>query len=161
MKRLLPLIAIMFLLSSCTVKNYTPRIPTSYKCELMVSLGDFSYNGVFCKTESNTAVTVTSTNAKGLEMVYDGELLTMCYKDYAYELDAQHFENTNPAIVLYQVFDSLTLEQTKKTKIDGGYKYEGVIPLGAYVLIQNDDETISSLSFKSIDYNITFSEPMT
>ena len=85
MKRIVPIVLFLLFLTSCTVKEYTPRIPDLYKCNITVYSGDFSYDGEFCKNDSLISVTVTSTRASGLEMIFDGKTLTMNYGGYVYE----------------------------------------------------------------------------
>ena len=46
--------------------------------------------------------------------------------------------------------------QLNARKIDGGFKYEGKISLGDFVLIQNEDNSFDSLTVKSADYKIQF-----
>ncbi len=146
----------MLLLTSCTVKYYTPRIPESYQCDIAVSLGDFDYKCRFCKTASTATVTVSDTNAEGLEMVCDGEELVMNYGEWAETYSAYDFEQSNPAIVLWQVFDALESGNVQSGKTETGYKYEGRIPLGEFILTQNDDETLNALTVKNTDFTILF-----
>ena len=120
-------------------------------------MGDFNYNGIFCKTGSTSAVTVIDTNAKGLEMVYDGSELTMCYGDYAQAFIGEDFEKSNPAIVLWQVFEEMNNGNIQSSKTETGYRYDGKIPLGDFTLTQNDDETLNTLIVKTADLTVVFS----
>ena len=156
MKKIVPIVLSLLFLTSCTVKEYTPRIPDLYKCNITVYSGDFYYDGEFCKNYSLISVTVTSTRASGLEMIFDGKTLTMNYGGYDYQLDGTNFEKTNSAILLYQAFSCLENGETQNEKTDDGYAYTGITDLGDFILFQHDDETFKSLKMKNIDYEIIF-----
>lgn len=159
MKRAIPLALIIMLVffSGCKVKNYTPEIPVTLEQNVRVISGDFSYDCKICKTEENVTVTVSSTAAEGMIMSYDGKNLSFSYADFSYDINGKNFEKRNPAIVIYEVFDYInTAEQLNAKKIDGGYKYEGKISLGDFILIQNDDNSFSDLTMRNTDYKIEF-----
>lgn len=157
MKKIAPLLLIFLLLSGCKVKNYTPEIPVTLEQNVRVTSGGFSYDCKICKTESDVSVTVNSTAAQGLTMVYDGSNLNFSFSDFSYGLNGKNFEKKNPAIVIYEVFDYInTTEQLNAKKIDGGFKYEGKISLGDFILIQNEDNSLSELTMRNIDYKIEF-----
>ena len=158
MKKIIPLSLILLLLfSGCKIKIYTPEIPVTLEQNVKVSSGDFSYDCVICKTESAVSVTIDSTAAKGLVMEYDGKTLSFSFAGFSYEVDGSNFERKNPAIVIYEVFDYInSASQLNARKIDGGFKYEGKISLGDFVLIQNEDNSFDSLTVKSADYKIQF-----
>lgn len=148
---------VLLLLSGCSVKNYTPEIPLTFTQNVEVTSGDFSYTCEICKTEELVSVTVTSTYAKGMIMSYDGNEISFRYSDYAYSLDGSNFEKRNAAIVVYEVFDYINSSQSLDAKkIDGGYRYDGKISLGDFTLIQNDDNSLSSLIIRDADYKIDF-----
>ncbi len=159
MKKIAPLLLIFLLLSGCKVKNYTPEIPLTLEQNVRVTSGDFSYDCKICKTESDVSVTVNSTAAQGLTMVYNGSTLSFSYADFSHDIDGKNFEKKNPAIVIYEVFEYInSTEQLSAKKIDGGFKYEGKISLGDFILIQNEDNSLSVLTMRNIDYKIEFIE---
>lgn len=148
---------ILLILSGCKVKNYTPEIPLTIEQNVKVTSGDFSYECKICKTESDVTVTVNSTSAQGMTMIYDGENLSFSYNDFTYDINGKNFEKQNPAIVIYEVFDYINrTEQLNAKKIDNGFKYEGKISLGDFILIQNEDNSLSVLTMRNIDYKIEF-----
>lgn len=157
MKKILPLIFVFFVLTGCKVKDYTPEIPAVFKENAVVTLGDFSYTCEICRNENNVSVNITSTNAQGLSMVYDGDILNFIYSDFSYDINGKNFEKTNPAIVIYDVFNYINTESNLNVKkIDSGFKYEGRAGLGDFILIQNDDNSLKSLTFRQTDYVIVF-----
>lgn len=98
-----------------------------------------------------------STNATGLVMSCDGKSLDFNYADYSYSINANGFAGTNPAIVLYEVFDYIhNSPQLVSKKLDNGYRYDGKTSLGDFVLIQNDDNTFKTLTIKAVDFKIEF-----
>lgn len=159
MKKFVPIFLVFTLLifSGCKVKNYTPELPAAFTCDAVVSSGDFSFDCEICKTDEDVSVLVLSTSAKSMKMTCSGKELNFIYDDYSYTVNTLNFEKTNAAIVVYQVFDYLnTTEQISVKKIDGGYKYEGKISAGDFILIQNDDNSLKEITMKSFDYSIKF-----
>lgn len=158
MKKIIPVFfTFLLLFTGCEVKNYTPEIPLTFKYNVKVTSGDFSYDCVVSKTESAVEVTVDSTAAKGMSMVYDGKTLTFSYADFSYDVNGANYEKRNPAVVIYEVFDHInSAGQLNAKKIDGGFKYEGKISLGNFTLLQGDNNTLLSISVREADYKIEF-----
>ena len=78
------------------------------------------------------------------------------YDEYSKKISGENFEKGNTAIIIYDVINALENEETQKHIIDGGVKYEGKTNFGEFVLVQNDNSTLKSLSFKNSDYRIDF-----
>lgn len=87
-------------------------------------------------------------------MTYNGDTLSFNYKDYSYSIDGKSFEPKNAAIVIYEVFNCIDTSQAKKT--EGGYQYQGRITLGDFILAQNDDNSLASITIRSADMTIRF-----
>lgn len=152
MKKVLPfLLVIAFLFTGCEIKNYTPELPLTFDEKVKVISGDFSYNCRICKFQSGEIqVEVTSTNAKGLVMKYDGENLEFTYSDYTYTVDGSNFERRNPAIVVYEVFECVeNAREIRASKTDTGYEYNGKITLGDFNLFLREDNSVSLITVKS------------
>ncbi|MGN1124298.1 MAG: hypothetical protein ACI4RR_08145 [Eubacterium sp.] len=147
------LFALIFVcLSGCKVKNYTPEIPASFEQSVTVSDGDFSYECEACRKDGIVTITVLDTNAKGMVMSYNGKSLNLRYNQLSYDIDAKRFEKSNPAIVIYELFDYIENTQDMNVrKIDSGFKYEGRISSGSFILLQNEDNSFDTLSFKTND----------
>ncbi len=159
MKKVIPILLIMLLFTGCEVKEYTPEIPDAFTQRAKVMSGDFSFECEICKTEDQVITTVSSTSAQGMVMTYDGEILNFNYGEYAYDIDGNGFERSNVSIVIYEAFDNLiSLSQPNVKKIEGGYQYYGKTSLGDFVLIQNDNNTLRSLTIKSANLQIDFVE---
>lgn len=158
MKKIFPLfLAVILLLTGCKAKNYTPELPVAFKQNAVVASGDFSFECEICKNEEKVAVTVLSTKAKGLVMSFDGKTLNFNYNEFSHQIDGVNFENSNAAIVVYQVIESAADEENIIIrKVDGGYKYEGKIPYGDFILLQGDDNSLKSISFRNRDLIIEF-----
>lgn len=159
MKKTAPIVLmiLMLFLSACKVKDYTPEIPLAFENNAKVTSGDFSYDCKICKSEDSVTVTVDSTAAKGLSMSYNGKDVSFSFADFSYDINGKNFEKRNAAIVIYEVFDYInSTEQLNAKKIEGGFKYEGRISLGDFILIQNDDNSFKSLTMRNIDYKIEF-----
>lgn len=158
MKKIFSVIMLICLLfSGCKMKEYTPVIPSAFKNEAVVYTGDFSFNCEICKTQSSVYVTVTSTNAKGMKMEYNGSELSFTYDDFSYSLDAKEFEKSNVAVIVYDVFDYInSSEQSNVQKLDLAFKYDGKISAGNFTFIQNDDNSLRSIEIKENDFKIEF-----
>lgn len=146
---------LVMIMSGCKVKEYTPELPLSFTNTATVNSGDFSFECEICKSEKDVKVTVLSTKAKGLIMCCDGDNLTFTYDKLSHSVDSKEFEQTNAAIIVYDVFDCLYSNAQSK-KIDGGYQHYGKTSLGDFVLVQNDDNTLKSIEFKSEGIFISF-----
>ncbi len=151
------LLIVLFVLSGCKIKEYTPVIPISFTNDVEVYTGDFSFSCEICKTEQSVTALVTNTNAKGMSMTYDGANLSFTYNDFSYDLDGSKFEKNNIAIVIFEVFDYINkTEDLNAKKLDEGYRYDGKISIGNFTLIQNDDNSFRSIEIKECDYKIIF-----
>lgn len=159
MKRVILILLILLLFTGCEIKEYTPEIPFTFTQRAKVMSGDFSFECEICKTESQVITTVSSTSAKGMVMTYDGEILNFNYGNYSYDIDGAGFERSNVSIVVYEVFDNLlSLSQPDVKRIEDGYQYYGKTSLGDFVLLQNEDNTLRSLTIKSANLQIDFVE---
>jgi hypothetical protein len=157
LKKIAPIFLIFFLLTGCKIKDYTPEIPTKLDCFATVVSGDFSYECEICRDESSVSVTILSTYAKGMKMSFDSKSLTFSFDDMEYEIGAENFEKTNPAIVIYEVLESVENSQSDSAvKTDDGFRYEGKTSLGNFIFLQNDDNSFNSITFRGLDYSITF-----
>ena len=150
------IIFLAFAFCSCSVKINTPKIPSTFKQNAVVTLGDFSFDCEICKDESSVSTKLNNTNALGLVMTYDGNDINFKYNDFSYDFDASNFEKANTSIIVYNVLDELDSEETQMHIIDGGVKYEGKTDFGSFILIQNDNGTLKSLVFKNNDFKIDF-----
>lgn len=157
MKRLIPIFLIMLLFTGCEVKEYTPEIPAAFTQRAKVMSGDFVFECEICKTEDKVITTVSNTSASGMVMTYDGSALNFYYGDYSYDIDGSGFERSNISIVIYEAFDSLaSLSQPNAKKIENGYQYYGKASLGDFILVQNENNTLRSLSIKGANLEIEF-----
>lgn len=90
-------------------------------------------------------------------MRYNGEKLNFLYDDFSYDIDGSNFERENIAIVIYEAFDYiLNTQELNVRKIDTGFKYEGKISCGDFILIQNDDNSFSSLTLRNGELSVEF-----
>lgn len=160
MKKIFPVFCIMLIfLSGCKIKEYTPVIPETFKNDVTVYTGDFSFTCEICKTEQSVAALVTNTAAKGMTMTYDGNRLLFAYDDFSYDIDGSRFEKNNAAIVVFEVFDYISkTDQLNAKKIDGGYRYDGKISIGNFTMLQNDDNSLKSIEVKECGYKIEFAQ---
>lgn len=131
-------------------------MPSTFNQNAVVTLGDFSFECEICKNESSVTAKINSTNAAGLVMSYDGNNINFKYNDFSYDIDGENFEKANIAIIIFDVINALSNEDTKKYVIDGGVKYEGKTNFGAFVLVQNNNTTLKSLTFKNKDFKVVF-----
>ena len=157
MKRIIPFVLILFLFTGCEIKEYTPEIPLAFTQKAKVTSGGFSFDCEICKTEENVIVTVLSTSASGMVMTYNGSELVFVYENYSHSVEGSSFEPSNAAIIVYEVFDSIISTTATGRKIDGGYQYDGKITIGDFIMLQNDDNSLKSITIRSAGINIEFS----
>lgn len=157
MKKIIPLVLVIVLLfCGCKIKNFTPEL-TDFKQNASVDLGDFLYTCEICKKDDVVEIKVTSTNASGMSIIYDGEKVSFNYDDIVIDYNADKIDYTNPAIIIFDVFNYLNNEDNLSVlKIDNGFKYEGKTNLGEFILIQNEDLSYDSLVLKNANINIKF-----
>ena len=162
MKRWLSLFSVLLLLAlgGCATKQYTPDVTADFEQSAVVTAGDFSYHCKVCRTEGTVTVTVGDTAARGMVMTCAGTMVRYRFDGMEYEARAQDLENTNPAIALYDVFSALQQDGTVQAqKTQDGYKYQGTVPAGKFVLYQNEDGSYVSLHFLSSNILIEFDPP--
>lgn len=146
----------MIMLCGCEMKTYTPEI-TDFQQNASVTSGIFSYTCKICRNNGEITVTATSTNAKGMSIFYNGEIVTFSYQDMNYQLEGDRIDKTNPAVAIYDVFDYiLNTKPLNASKTEDGFRYDGKTDLGNFVLLQNDDFTYKSLYFNNANLNINF-----
>lgn len=155
MKKIIPLVLVLFLLTGCKIKDYTPEIPDTFTQKATVTSGAFSYQCEICRNNANITVTAVNTNAAGMSMTYDGTTLSFLYDEMLYNLEADNFEKTNCAIAVYEALQNASSSESI-SRLDTGFRYEGTTSLGDYILIQNDDKSFKSLSFRNESLVIEF-----
>lgn len=107
--------------------------------------------------ENIVSLTVLSTQAEGLSFTYNGNELSFSYDGFDLALNGKAFEKSNTAIIIYDVCSALMSADTPDvSRLEGGFKYQGKTPFGEFILIQNENSTLKSLSFKHSDYVIKF-----
>jgi hypothetical protein len=146
MKKIIPLFLLMLMFAGCSAKIYTPVVNTEFELNAVYQTGDFSYNCEIVKSNNVVSITPTSTNAAGMVITYDGQVVTFNRNDMVKTLSAGEIVKTNPAVVIYDVFNYIdTTENLDVQKIGDQYQYTGKISLGDFVLIQNSDNSIESI----------------
>lgn len=142
--------------SACSVKTYTPEI-SDFSQNASVETGSFSYMCNISLAENVVTVTATSTNAEGFSIVYDGKSAKFRYLDMEYEIVSDKIENTNPAKAVYDAFETLKAGfPDNASKTADGFRYDGKTELGSFTVLQYDDYSYKSISFKDANINIVF-----
>jgi hypothetical protein len=154
MKRIIPIFLILLLLSGCKMRNYTPVINEDMKLSAIYKTGDFSFSCDIIRQGDVVSITPTSTRAKGLVISCNGKEVTFKRNKLKTTFDISELDKTNPAIIFYQVFSSLSDAEVKL--IDGVFTYTGNCALGKYILKQTKRNELLSLEIPSADILITF-----
>lgn len=157
MKKIVPIIfAVLVLLAGCSVETYTPEI-NDFSQNASVEAGDFSYTCEISMAENIVTVTATSTNAKGMCIVYNGKSANFKYLEMEYEIVSDKIDDTNPAKAIYDAFEALKSGfPDNASKTADGFRYDGKSALGSFTLLQKDDYTYKSLHFKDANISIDF-----
>lgn len=157
MKKIIPLFLLVLLLNGCAAKIYTPVVNTEFELNAVYKTGDFSYNCIIVKNDSGVSITPTSTNAAGMTITYDGSEVTFNKDDMTKSISADKINNTNPAIVIYEVFNYIeTTEDLSAQRIDDSFQYTGKTSLGNFILVQNKDNSLDSIEIPNADISIIF-----
>lgn len=154
MKKIIPLFLILVTLFGCSAKTYTPVIDTAFSINAVYKTGDFSY---FCKIDScdnSISITPTTTYAEGMTITYDGKNVNFKKGNFSKSIDGDKIDSTNPAKILYEVFNYLDTSKVKR--VGDTFQYTGKTSVGNFVLIQNDDNSLKSLSIPDAGITITF-----
>lgn len=140
MKKIISLLLLPFLLTSCAVKSYTPIIEQSFCYDAKYIMGDFSYNCNIKKENDLITVEVKDTRAQGLIISYDTQNVEFKKGELSYKISGEKLDKSNPSILLNDVFSFVNANaQNCVEKIENGFKYTGTIPLGEFELYQNND----------------------
>lgn len=147
----------MMLLSACSIEAETPVLPTAFNQRAKVSTGDFSYQCEICKNEGKLSLTVLSTNAQGLVMTYDGSNMNFNFSDIIGDVPSDSLPKTNAVTVLYEALECLAeQENLMPSAVNEGYRYQGKIRLGDFVLITDGGTRLKSFTLNSINMKIEF-----
>lgn len=145
------------LLSGCTQKTFTPVINTDFNLNAVYKTGDFSYS---CKISCNgDTVTVQPTSTKAVDLIIkcDGKKVYFNKGEFSKEFDFSEIDNTNPAKLIYSVFDYLkSVEEPEVKRVNDCFQYVGKAPIGNFVLVQNDDNTLKSITIADANITINF-----
>lgn len=160
MKKIIITLLIMIcalLLSGCTQRTFTPVINTDFNLNAVYKAGDFSYS---CKiSSSGDIVTIQPTSTKAVDLIIkcDGKKVYFNKDNFSKSFDFGEIDNTNPAKLIYGVFDCLKNEENYEVKrVNDCFQYVGKAPVGNFVLIQNDDNTLKSLTIADANITINF-----
>lgn len=155
MKKIIPIVLLLALLSGCTIQNYTPEL-VDFNQNAAYTSGDFFCSCNITLDNNIVTVTATSTNAKGLTISYNGSELNYTYGDMNYTLSSTP-QLTNPAVAVYDAFNCLkTAESNNASKTEDGFEYRGQTALGEFVLLQYDNNSYKSLYFTDADIKFEF-----
>lgn len=142
--------------AGCKVKTYNPEI-ADFSQSASVETGDFAYTCDISLQEKVVTVTATSTNANGMSIIYNGKSALFRYSDMEYEIVSDKIDYTNPARAVYDVFEALRASMPDNaSKTADGFRYDGKTELGSFTVLQYDDYSYKSISFKDANIYIVF-----
>lgn len=156
MKKIIAILCLALVLSSCSATIYTPVLNTEFTENAVYKTGDFSYSCSIDRNGGGVAVRVLSTNAQGLVISFDGSNVTYEYRNMKKSFPKDKIDKTNPAIVIYEVFFAIDSENINSSLENDCFKYCGKTSIGDFVLIQNMDNSISSIKIDKADIEILF-----
>ena len=159
MKKLFPLILVFVLFfTACTQEKITPVLPASFTQRAEVSTGDFSYSCEICKTAESVSVKVLSTAASGMLMTCDGGNMNFEYDGMTQDIDSSSMPKANAALLLFEAFENLSGDSgTKPSAVNDGYRYQGKISAGDFVLVTDKNMRPKTFAVKQVDLSIIFS----
>ena len=154
MRKIIPFILVLLLLSGCETRSYTPVINEDFKLSAIYTAGDFSFSCDIERKGGTVTLTPTSTRAKGTVISCNGKEVTFRRKGFVKTFDISEIDKTNPAVLLSGIFSDLPNAEVKL--IDGVFTYTGKCMLGNYILRQNTDNTFKSLTLPQAGVEVVF-----
>lgn len=157
MKKIIPFLLALVLLTGCTARSFTPVISTEFDVTAVYKAGDFSYNCRITRKKGVVTITSLSGYTKGAKIIFDGNALTFEKDNLKKTIKSEILKSNNPAIMVYQAFDYLEKNDSLDVKkIGDTYQYTGSTDFGTFVLTQKSDNSFASLTFPSVNAEITF-----
>ncbi len=155
MKKIILLLFLPLLLTSCAIKSYTPIIESSFCYDAKYIMGDFCFNCNVKKEDEKITVTVKDTLAEGLIICYDGQSVEFKKDEFSYTISGEKLDKSNPSILLSDVFEYVKANaQVCVQKTENGFKYTGTIPLGEFELYQNSDNEFYLITIPNANIRI-------
>lgn len=159
MKRVFCLIILLiFVFAGCSANSIVsePEI-SDFTQEASVNWNGFSYDCTISMQNDLISVRIKSTQAVGLELIYNGKTVQYIYDDIKYTAENQNLDFTNPAVAVYDAFSALkSHNDTHFEKLKDGYEARGKTELGEFILTLNSDYSYKSLYFSTANLNIEF-----
>lgn len=154
MKKIIPLLFVMLLFSSCTATNKPIEIKDFSK-EATISMGSFSYSANVKWKDGAVYIIATSTNAKGLTLSCNGIDVAFSKGVYSKSVPIEKVTSYNPAVILYSIFSNT--QQPQYNKLEETYLFKGNTSIGEYEMICDSDGNVKSISISNEKYEIIFS----
>lgn len=145
---------IILSLCGCTSKTYTPEIKSEFEARANVNFDGFTYSCKIIKTENAVTVQVLDTNASGLSMKYDGNILTLKTNEFEDSFTNEKTLPSNPAVALYEALFSL--ENAEVRVNESGYLFTGKVRAGEFELLLSRANDIKTISFSSAKLQFSF-----
>lgn len=154
MKKLIFSLCLALLLVGCTAGQNTPIVFDDYKLDAAYTVGDFSFDCRVIYHDSVVTFVPTSTKASGMHITCDGATVTYDRNGMVRSFDTKAVSPFNPALVLYQVFSSLSTASADR--VENCYHLTGKTSIGDYSLILSLDGYPLSLTVPNADISVDF-----
>lgn len=157
MKKIIPVLLCLLIITGCSHRMFTPVINTDFKVEAVCKAGDFSYSCLITRKDNVITVEPISTRAKGMKMIFDGKNITFKKGKFTASYESAKVDSTNLAKIVYCVFEYLeNAENLDVKRVDDQFEYVGKTPIGDFVLIQNSDNSLDSLYINDANISVKF-----
>lgn len=156
MKKLIVPLLVLLTLVGCSQKHFTPIINTEFQANAVYKMGDFSYSCTINKTADYVSVTPLTTNAKGMIIKSDSKNVTFKKDEMVKIIDKDKIDNTNPAVLLYSIFTYIESDDVDIKRVNNTFQYTGKTALGDFILVQNNDNSLVSISVPMANIFIEF-----
>lgn len=154
LKKLIPFLLVLLTLCGCSARNITPTINTSVDTKAVYRVGDFYFDCDITWKDNIVTVIPTNTLAAGMIMTCDGKTVTFNRNDMVKAYPKDKTTAFNPAVLLYEVFNSLSVIHSEKTNT--GYVYTGMTSVGKFTLTQDKNGIFKVLSIPQANIEIEF-----
>ena len=106
MKKVIPFLCLLSLVMCACTHQKSPETDSAFTYDAVYHTGDFSFKCTVKLSGGTVFVTVNSTNAAGLTVSCDGKNVTFTRGKMIKTLPKESVDATNPARLLWEVFDS-------------------------------------------------------
>ncbi|MBQ9227546.1 MAG: hypothetical protein IJ168_01840 [Eubacterium sp.] len=150
------LIIAVWALAACTASFDTPAPVSDFRAAAQYTFGDYSFPCEIQLESGTVFVTPTATAAADTVLSCDGNTVTFARGEMVQQHPCEALDVTNPARLLWSVFDSVTGTAATPVQQESLTVYSGQCAAGAFSLSRNRDGSWNTLSVPEAGITVIF-----